>query len=219
MNLPAPTAVLFDWDNTLVDNWITIRDGINAALTAFGHAPWTEAETRHRVRQSLRDSFPALFGDEWERARDLFYETVRAGHLKTLKVIAGAPEMLAGLANAGLYLGVVSNKRGDLLRREAEQLGWTQYFGRLVGAGDADHDKPAIDPVLMALSAGPLKPNQSVWFVGDAAIDMECAIRADCTPILVRTGDEAEDAFSAWPPRHTVTSLDELPTLVDRSSR
>lgn len=219
MSLPAPAAVLFDWDNTLVDNWITIRDGLNAALAAFGHTPWTEAETRNRLRHSARDSFPALFGDQWERARDIFYQTVHAGHLETLKTIEGAPDMLAALARAGLYLGVVSNKRGDLLRREADRLGWTPYFGRLVGAGDAKHDKPAIDPIILALSTSDQSPNASVWFVGDAAIDMECAIRADCTPILLKTQDEEEVAYSAWPPRHTVTSLGELPTLVDRASR
>ncbi len=127
--------------------------------------------------------------------------------------------MLAALAGAGLYLGVVSNKRGELLRREADHLGWDGYFGRLVGAGDAEHDKPATDPVTMALSDGALTPDEAVWFVGDAAIDMECAIRATCTPILLKTGDEPMDAFDAWPPRHTVTSLDQIPPLVAGASR
>ncbi|MFC7551967.1 hypothetical protein ACFQU7_06290 [Pseudoroseomonas wenyumeiae] len=35
-----------------------------------------------RARLSLRESFPALFGAEWEKARDLFYAEVRARHLE-----------------------------------------------------------------------------------------------------------------------------------------
>ena len=34
VRLPAPKAILFDWDNTLVDNWATIADALNVALTA-----------------------------------------------------------------------------------------------------------------------------------------------------------------------------------------
>jgi phosphoglycolate phosphatase len=36
-----------------------------------------------------------------------------------------------------MLLGVVSNKRGYLLRREAAHLGWMSLFHRLVGANDA----------------------------------------------------------------------------------
>src|SRR4029079_2421978 len=39
--LRPPRAVLFDWDNTLVDNWATITEAFNATLTAMGHRPWT----------------------------------------------------------------------------------------------------------------------------------------------------------------------------------
>ena len=31
-----PRAVLFDWDNTLVDNWATITEALNAARAAGG---------------------------------------------------------------------------------------------------------------------------------------------------------------------------------------
>jgi hypothetical protein len=75
MRLPPPRAILFDWDNTLVDAWGTIQLALNAALTAMGQSAWTMEETRVRVRASLRDSFPRMFGDRWPEARDIFYAT------------------------------------------------------------------------------------------------------------------------------------------------
>src|SRR3546814_18896913 len=61
--------------------------------------------------------------------------------------------MLQALAGAGdLTLGVVSNKRGPLLLLEAARLGWDRYFGCLVGAIDAERDKPAPAGVDFALS-------------------------------------------------------------------
>ena len=149
-SLSRPRAVLFDWDNTLVDSWPTIADALNTTLAAFGHAPWTMAEVKTRVRHSMRDSFPKLFGDAWEAAGQVFYERYRQIHVEKLTPIAGAGDMLAELAEAGIYLAVVSNKKGEFLRREADHLGWARHFGRLVGALDAARDKPALDPVLLA---------------------------------------------------------------------
>ena len=64
-----PRAVVFDWDNTLVDTWPVIHDSMNAALAAMGHAPWSFDETRERVRRSMREAFPEMFGARWEEAR------------------------------------------------------------------------------------------------------------------------------------------------------
>ena len=83
--LPRPQAILFDWDNTLADNWGTIQVALNAARTAMGFPAWSLEETRRRVRASMRDSFPRMFGDRWPEARDIFYATYRASHLDTLK--------------------------------------------------------------------------------------------------------------------------------------
>ena len=45
-----PTALIFDWDNTLVDTWPTIHDALNTMLPQMGHEAWTLSETKQRVR-------------------------------------------------------------------------------------------------------------------------------------------------------------------------
>ena len=59
-----------------------IAGALNAALTAFGKPPWSLAEVRGRVRASLRDTFPGMFGEAWEQARDVFYEALERTHLQ-----------------------------------------------------------------------------------------------------------------------------------------
>lgn len=183
--LPTPRAILFDWDNTLVDNWPAIHDALNATFRAMGHATWSLAETKARVRRSLRDSFPEMFGERWTEARGIFYARFEAAHLENLTPLPGAGEAVAALAASGLYLGVVSNKTGRYLRAEAAALGWDRYFGRLVGATDASADKPAAEPVHMALLGTGLAAGPAVWFVGDGAVDVQCALAAGLTPIVV----------------------------------
>jgi len=197
---PRPKAIIFDWDNTLVDSWQVIFEAMNATLDDFSLHPWTMEETQQRVAKSMRDSFPELFGDDWERAGEIFTEHFSAIHLDRLRPLPKAEEALAELANSGVYLGVVSNKRGAFLRAEAEKLGWDRHFSQIIGAGDAPQDKPATDPVNLALNGSGIDLGQGVWFAGDAQIDLECAINADCVPILVREKSPQTDEFTDFQP-------------------
>ncbi|MCX8135136.1 MAG: HAD family hydrolase [Roseococcus sp.] len=187
--MSAPRVLLFDWDNTLVDGWAAIEAGLNAAFAAFGKPLWTRAEVLANVRRSLRESFPEHFGAEWERARDIFTAVVRASHLEVVRPLPGTGALLD--AAAPWPLGVVSNKQGPLLRREAEHLGIAHAFGALVGAGDAAADKPDPAPFFMALAALGAPPGRDVWYVGDTALDMQAARAAGCTAVLL--GDAAHD--------------------------
>jgi phosphoglycolate phosphatase len=198
-----PRAILFDWDNTLIDSWPTIHAATNVTLAAMGHPVWTLDETKGRVRKSLRDEFPILYGERWEEARDIYYRAFLDVHLRELTPMKGVAQMLESLSAEGIYLGVVSNKVGNILRAEVAHLGWERYFGALVGAGDAARDKPACDPIELALKSSGHVAGSTIWYVGDTNIDMECACAATCVPVLLRDHDAGEGEFSAHPPVYT----------------
>jgi phosphoglycolate phosphatase len=198
-----PRVILFDWDNTLVDSWRCIWLAMNATLSAMGHPKWSLAETKARVARSMRDSFPALFGDRWEEAGDLFYREFKKIHLDHLRPLPGIPEMLNELTSLGMTMGVVSNKKGSILREEAEHLGWQGMFRSLVGAGDAVSDKPTAAPALLALEPIHVPAGDDVWFVGDSLVDIQCALNASCTPVLLReTPPDMAEFGEFWPYRH-----------------
>ena len=79
--MARPRAILFDWDNTLVDTWGTIHEALNFVMGAMGQPTWSLAETRTRVRLSLRESFPMHFGERWEEARTIYLDRFREIHL------------------------------------------------------------------------------------------------------------------------------------------
>ncbi|MBX9749111.1 MAG: HAD family hydrolase [Roseococcus sp.] len=215
-----PQAVLFDWDNTLIDGWAAIEAGLNAAFAAFGKPAWTRAQVLANVRKSLRDSFPEHFGAEWERARDIFYEAVQASHLAVIRPLPASLHMLDSLNH--LPLGVVSNKQGGLLRAEAAHLGWAPRFGAVVGAGDAVADKPSGAPLHLALAQMGLTAGSHIWYVGDTAIDMQAARAAGCVAVLL--GDAAHDGgIAACAPDlafadgvHLASQLAGLPHTLDK---
>lgn len=202
-----PAVLLFDWDNTLVDGWAGITAALNAAFGAFGKPLWTVEDTRNRVRVSLKESFPVMFGEAWERARDIFYETFHGNHLAHVTAMPGAVEAL--LAGTSWPLGVVSNKAGKYLRAEVLHLGWSPHFGAVVGAGDASADKPDPAPLLMALEQLGFPAGREVWYLGDTALDMQAARAAGVTAVLVGNASHDGGVERAVPDLH-VHSAHEL---------
>jgi phosphoglycolate phosphatase len=211
-----PRTVLFDWDNTLVDTWGVIHQAINATLAELGRPTWSFAETQARVRRSAREAFPAWFGADAERAAEIFYARFERDHLDGLQPRPGAAAMLAALAGAGYDLAVISNKRGDLLRREVAHLGWQPHFRRLVGAGDAARDKPDPAAVALALTDAPAGPDapERVWLVGDTDIDLVCAANAGCVPVLLRESPPGPGEFDAAPPAHHAPGCVEIAEML-----
>jgi phosphoglycolate phosphatase len=201
-----PSILLYDWDNTLVDGWVGIAAALNAVFHEFAMPVWSVAETKARVRVSLRDSFPVMFGAAWERARDLFYATLEAEHLDHVRAMPGAADALT--AGAAWPQGVVSNKTGRYLRREVVHLGWAAHFGAVIGAGDARADKPDSAPILLALDRLGRSADRSVWYFGDTALDMHAARAAGVTAVLI--GDAAHDGGidRARPDIHFPTASD-----------
>jgi phosphoglycolate phosphatase len=211
--LPRPRAILFDWDNTLVDSWVTIHEALNITMAAMDKPLWSIQETKEKVRLSLRESFPHHFGERWEEARRIYLDKFSAIHLDRLTALPGRGELLERLAGDGIYLGVVSNKTGALLRREADELGWSARFGAIIGAGDAERDKPDAAPVRLALEPSGIGAGETVWFVGDTGVDIECARNSGCVPVLLG-GEMPEAELAQCAPRLIVSDCFTLFRLI-----
>lgn len=183
MELKRPKAILFDWDNTLVNTWPVIHEALHKTFVQMNMEPWTLEMVKKRVARSMRDSFPIVFGENWQEAADAYQKHFRSIHLERLQALQGAEDMLNLLATYPVYVAVVSNKKGPNLRKESDHIGWNKYFQKLVGADDTAHDKPHPAPVHSALENSGIKPGQEVWFIGDSEVDMEVAHATGCVPL------------------------------------
>lgn len=211
--MTRPSVLLYDWDNTLVDGWAGITAALNAVFQEFGHPLWTVDDTRNRVRVSLRESFPVMFGDRWEYARDLFYQTLTDKHLQHVTPMPGVPDVLE--SGMPWPQGVVSNKAGAFLRREVAHLAWGRFFGPIVGAGDAAADKPNPAPIHLALAQMGRSADESVWYMGDTALDMEAAKAAGVTAVLIGNAGHDGGVERAAPHIHFTSAYDLCARLRD----
>lgn len=187
-----PRAILFDWDNTLVDSWRVAFDSINVARQFVGLSEISTEEFWSRPHHSMRDAAQDLFGKHFEAGERAFYENVEKFHLLELKVLEGADLLLKDLKEREIYLGVVSNKAGCILRKEVDHLGWKDHFHKVIGARDTAEDKPSSIPVHTALKDSPIEASHDVWFVGDSIVDVYCARASGCVPVVVGHGEASQ---------------------------
>lgn len=189
-HLPKPKAVIFDWDNTLVDTWPLIQSAIDKTMVDMGREPWGLEKVRDNVHKSMRESFPQIFGDDWQKAGEIYKDSYRSTHLDKIRLLPGALKLIEGIESKGILQFVVSNKIGVTLRKEAARIGIDQKFFALIGATDASYDKPSREPVELALLGSDLDPKKDeIWFVGDTIADIECAYNSGCRPIVYGHSD------------------------------
>ena len=117
-HLPKPHAILFDWDNTLVDTWPTIHSALNVTMRHMAHPEWSLEQVKTTVKKSMRESFPELFGDRWQEAAMHYQQSYRAIHLEHLQALSGAEQLLQFLRTQPMFVGIVTNKKTDTMRME-----------------------------------------------------------------------------------------------------
>jgi phosphoglycolate phosphatase len=185
-----PRAVIFDWDNTLVDSWPLIHSAINTTMEKMDKELWSFNKVKNDIHASMRESFPALFGEKWKEAGEIYKSAYRSQHLDKLVFLPGALDLIAALKEKNILLVVISNKTGNTLRMEADNLKINDKFYSLIGSMDAEFDKPHIAPVKLALQGSGIDPIKDlIWFIGDTITDIECAINSKCQPILYGKGE------------------------------
>jgi phosphoglycolate phosphatase len=211
-----PTALLFDWDNTLVDTWPLIHRALHATQVKYGASVWDLEKVKAKVGKSLRDSFPEMFGDIWEEAGAFYTETYRSFHKDEFKLLPQVDGLLEFLVDYNVPVGLVSNKMGESLRREVNHMGLGAHFQVLIGAGDAKRDKPYADPAALALEKLSVPMNEQVWFIGDTITDLGCAKAGGMTGVLY--GDvviEGENRYLGHDFAHHVKNHHELIALLN----
>jgi phosphoglycolate phosphatase len=189
-NVVRPKAIIFDWDNTLITSHMLFTQCFLYALNKLkiDHSVLESDVFRQNIHYSMRDGFPKIFGENWEKVNKAYNDYFSAVHLDHLQLMTGAEELLKCLHDAGVVLSIVSNKDGIFVRREVENLGLHGYFHKIIGANDTANDKPSPIPAFHALD-GKLHKNEfgkNIWFIGDSIADLECGVNSGCHPILFK---------------------------------
>jgi phosphoglycolate phosphatase len=147
---------------------------------------------------------------QFETVRQRFLHLYREGVCLQTAPFPGIPGLLAALDRSAIPWGVVTNKPGWLTDPLLEALQLTARAAIVVSGDSTAERKPHPGPLLHACRQLDIAPARCAY-VGDAARDIEAALRAGMTAIAATFGYIPEDDDpSAWGAHALVTHADEI---------
>jgi phosphoglycolate phosphatase len=202
-------VILFDLDGTLSDPLVGIGRSINYALSHFGYAELPLSELAVHVGPPLDQAFGVITGLSASSALEGFVAKYRErygeiGYSENV-LYSGIPQVLHGLAGAGIALGVCTSKRVDFAEKILELFGLRSYFGFVSGGEIGVHKWQQIRALL---ETGVI--NQSTVMVGDRAVDITAAHRNGLDAAGVLWGHGSREELEAERPRYLFSTPEEL---------
>ena len=186
--MPAYPTVVFDLDGTLLDTLEDLYLSVNAALDAHGMPRRSKDEVRlatgNGIRLLVRRSVPASTPPSVEEGVFEAFRRIYGEHCEDHTApYPGIPGLLARLREAGVRLGVVSNK-ADFAVQELIARRFPGAFDAVMGEDEAAgiRKKPAPDMVLAALRRmGAPEDPATFAYVGDSEVDVRTARACGCS--------------------------------------
>ena len=174
--LSAPRAILFDLDGTLADTAPDLAAAINLLRTVRGLEPTAYDVLRPTASAGARGMIGAAFGlkpgdDGFVELREGFFDNYQAAMAVHSTLFPGIVELLAGIEEAGLQWGIVTNKPARFTDPLLPQIG-LGHAACIISGDTTAHAKPHPAPLLEAAERLGLPPKQC-WYVGDDLRDIQ----------------------------------------------
>jgi phosphoglycolate phosphatase len=217
--LCRPSALAFDLDGTLVDSRLDIAATCNHVLAAAGR-PALHADV---IATFVGDGVRALLARAFEYAYDdahlgpltdtfvAYYAAHPADHTTWMPGALGVLDAVAAWP-----LAVVTNKARAVTLAVLEALGTGGRFAFVYAGGDGPL-KPSAAPIVAVARALRVEPS-ALWVVGDGDQDILAARAAGSFAVAVRGGFTGDERLRAASPDAFLSSLAELPALIQRAA-
>ena len=207
-----PKSIIFDLDGTLIHSAPDLQSAANAALGALGRQtldlPTVISFIGNGVETLMERCLNATGGHDaslQHAAMDLFMENYKRNMTTLTRPYPGVLSALQGFRNAGISLGICTNKPSGPAQEICNQLDLSQFFHVITGAEAGQPKKPDPAPLLKSISALGVS-SADVLYVGDSAIDFLTAQNASVSFRLFAKGYLNDplpnlpdtDRFSHW---------------------
>jgi phosphoglycolate phosphatase len=206
------TAVIFDWDGTLLDSYHADSQAYLSMFRELG-IPWGMQELDLHYSPDWYNVYRAAGIPElrWAEADRLWRSFYGAHRPKLMK---GTREVLRHLSNQH-RLGLVTS--GDRKRVEGQLREFALFplFRSRVCGGETELNKPDPGPLLAVLKKMRVEAEECVY-VGDTPEDLAMSRAAGVRAIAVLGPFPTEKKLRAAKPEFLLKKLEELPELLQR---
>jgi pyrophosphatase PpaX len=182
-----PSAILFDLDGTLLDSIELIVRSFQHATAAHLDAPYAREVIIPTIGTSLIDELERIAPGRGAELITTYRAYLHRHHDALVTLYPGVREMLAGIQEAGLPMGIVTSKSRISAGPSFARFALDRPMRVVITYEDTERHKPHPDPLLHAARALDLSPD-TCWYIGDSTHDMEAARAAGMVGIGVTWG-------------------------------
>ncbi|MGH1587235.1 HAD hydrolase-like protein [Methylobacterium phyllosphaerae] len=208
--VPGPRLVVLDFDGTLADSFGWFCSVLNGVADRYRFRPVEAHEVEDLRRQGARAIVAHLGIPRWKLpliARHM--HALAARNAAQIALFPGVPAMLAGIADAGVPLAILSSNRADTVRRvlgpdNAARIGSYACGASIFGKARR----------LRRLLARTGVPPGRALCIGDEIRDLEAAQALGCPFGAVAWGYTDPQALADLGPEHLFSDLAEIARLV-----
>jgi len=203
--------IIFDWDGTLVDTLPFLKETFDRTFIHLNKETKSYEQIRRIIHEnSTQDMFQSVFGlDDAYRAKRFFHTYTLHHHLQKLQPIPEAENILAFCRQQNINCHIFSNKKGNILRREIDFLGWQHYFCSTIGAGDLTYDKPSVNACMEFYHKYNIVSDR-LFMVGDGPADTVSARFFKCPIAIIST----HERYIGPKPDYTLQNIQEFLALL-----
>jgi HAD superfamily hydrolase (TIGR01509 family) len=216
----AVTTILIDMDGTITKFNLDYMWMRRAALQMLEEAglwrpSFSDQMSIYAMLNELRDSISSERLNEIKTRIYEKVETIESKAAEEAELMPGAREALSQLRRMNKKIVVVTNNGRLGTDRTLEKLDLLGMLDAVVTRDDADELKPDPRIIFRALDLASAKADEAI-FVGDAIIDIKAAKAASVRCVAIPTGPFPAARLLQEEPDFIVSSLSDVPELVNR---
>lgn len=177
MRMTFPKAIVFDLDGTLIHSAPDLHAAANATLTALDRPTLALATIisfiGNGVERLVERSLDATGGHDTalrDAALELFLTFYKKDMTTLTRPYPGVVTALQNFQDAGIPLGICTNKPTQPARDICERLDLMPFFNVITGAEDGQPKKPDPASLLACIATLNVQPSDTLY-VGDSDID------------------------------------------------
>ena len=201
------SAVLFDFDGTLVDTTEMIHQSMkHATSSVLGREDIPRETLLANVGRPLPRQMELIDAENAELLLEAYRSHHEQHHDTLIGEFPGVEESLARLGSAGIKVAVVTSKRRLSVEMALKNFPVRNVVDRFVTLEDTTEHKPNPEPLLRALELLGVSKERAAY-VGDSPFDVEAAKAAGLASVAVSWGAFSEDRLREAEPDHLVTDI------------
>ena len=188
IQLPRPTAILWDLDGTLIDQTAAIIRCYREVILDMGYAQPNDDVIRRSLGGVMAETMGLFVESEHmdescKAFRKRFPEIMFDG----LILLAGGIELIERVYKARIPQVIFTNKHGDTARKVSRYAGFAKYIPICIGSADTEWHKPQLALTQHVLDQIEVSAEGSI-IIGDSPTDIAVAQNAGLSCYCVSTG-------------------------------